>query len=379
MQGHTRGTAEGKQITTCLEQLGFEKLPMGNDALVEISRNLSLTHYEPDELVTKQGSDANALYLVIDGSLECYSTLSFESGHELKASVWCNVSSQVNRLCTALKRCSNHMPQTPNISSPTKQKMITTMTSVTSRLNTWHLLGDRDLGDLDDMRNEPAVVEQGVAAVQDVVVLETLLNKVRTEALLLKFYLQLQLYPYECQIKMKRPYGKNESRNYLNELRAADEPHLVFNARVQSSPCVLCSPAMGSVFGVEMTEELASGWSALNKAFDMRTARQLVVKKLRCVEGSSRGAKDVWNTQVLFMLAEDATVAGMLHEAFHALEGEEAALKDGVLMVVCTTTDSRCIYVHGKFLKLRRAIAEEDVADDATEWVSGNAITRHLR
>ena len=122
-----------------------------------------------------------------------------------------------------------------------------------------------------------------------------------------------------------------------------------------------------------MAVSVARAMAPPNKAFDMRTARQLVVKKLRCVEGSSRGAKDVWNTQVLFMLAEDATVAGMLHEAFHALEGEEAALKDGVLMVVCTTTDSRCIYVHGKFLRLRRAIAEEDVADDTTEWVSGNA------
>ena len=73
------------------------------------------------------------------------------------------------------------------------------------------------------------------------------------------------------------------------------------------------------------------------------------------------------------MLAEGATVASMLHEAFHALEGEEAALKGGVLMVVCTTTDSRCIYVHGKFLKLRRAVAKEGVTDDNTEWVSGNA------
>ena len=89
--------------------------------------------------------------------------------------------------------------------------MINNITGTLPRLNTWRMLGERGLADLDDMLSVPAVVEEGVVAVQEVLALEKLVNKVRTEALLAKFYLQLQLYPFECQIQMQRPYGKNES------------------------------------------------------------------------------------------------------------------------------------------------------------------------
>ena len=147
--------------------------------------------------------------------------------------------------------------------------MINNITGTLPRLNTWRMLGERGLADLDDMLSVPAVVEEGVVAVQEVLALEKLVNKVRTEALLVKFYLQLQLYPFECQIQMQRPYGKNESRSYIKELRSANEPFLVFNARQQSSPCVLCSPGMGTMFGVGLNDDLSAGWAALDKGLDM--------------------------------------------------------------------------------------------------------------
>merc|ERR1712166_171294 len=162
------------------------------------------------------------------------------------------------------------MPHNSNIETPTKQNLKLAMTQTLAKLHAWQMLAERDLkSDLDDMLTVPAVAEEAFVAVQGLVGLERLVNKVRTEALLFKFYLQLQLFPYECKIRMQRPYGKNDFRQYFHELRSAQHPHLAFDARAQASPCLTCSAAMNTVFGVSMNDALAAGWSTLNRGLDM--------------------------------------------------------------------------------------------------------------
>ena len=81
--------------------------------------------------------------------------------------------------------------------------------------------------DLADLRLQPTFLLRGTEVVHALVKLTNLSDQLRREQLLYKFYLQLETCPYDRFPRLERPYGAQESKEFLKELAAKDECYIV--------------------------------------------------------------------------------------------------------------------------------------------------------